>query len=117
MVDDEEAVLYVARAALELAGYRVLTVANGAEAVGLARRQDGELSLMLLDVAMPIMGGIEAIPLIRQANPDLPIAVMTGLGDQTTQQRIRALDIVIIEKPFRADQLIARVETLLQARR
>jgi CheY-like chemotaxis protein len=77
VVDDEEAVLYVARGALELAGYRVLTATNGVEAAELARRDDGALSLMLLDLATPVMGGIEAI---RQTTPDLPIAVMTGLA-------------------------------------
>jgi CheY-like chemotaxis protein len=117
VVDDEEAVLQVARAMLELAGYRVLTAANGAEAVELACQEGGAVSLMLLDVAMPVMGGIEAIPLIRQASPALVIAVMTGLGDQTTLDRVSALGIELIEKPFRADQLAARVGTLLQARR
>ena len=117
IVDDEEAVLGVTRNALELDGYEVLTASNGIEAVELARGHHGVLALMLLDLSMPLMGGIEAIPLIRAAAPDLPILIMTGLGERETRHRLAGLGVEVIQKPFRADQLADRVGALLATSR
>ncbi|HEU4588344.1 MAG TPA: response regulator [Gemmatimonadales bacterium] len=114
-MDDEEFVRVVAQRALELAGYNVVTAATGAEAAELEQRRGRELDLMLIDLAMPVMGGTEAIARIRADRPDLPMAVMTGFGDDATLERAARLGVEVIEKPFRADQLADRVESILRA--
>jgi CheY-like chemotaxis protein len=63
---------------------------------------------------MPVMGGTEAIARIRQDRPELPLAVMTGFGDDATLERVARLGVEVIEKPFRADQLADRVAAILR---
>jgi len=115
VVEDEEGVRLVVQVALERAGYRVTTAANGQEASRLLAA--GEFALVLTDVLMPDKDGIEVINELRQQHPDLPIIAMSGGGrlprDGYLTVALRLGAHAILQKPFTIDELVAVVGRLL----
>jgi len=116
IADDEPDVRALARYALEADGYDVTTVNDGLEAVERARAES--FTLLLTDLKMPRMGGLESFETIRAFDPDIIGVVMTGFG--TMKMAIEALklgfdDFVI--KPFSPTELAKSVgRSMAQAR-
>ncbi len=115
VVEDEEGVRTVVRAALEQVGYRVTTATNGIEATRLL--EDGGYELVLTDVLMPDKDGIEVISDLRRECPELPIIAMSGGGRLPRDGYLaiaRHLGAhAILQKPFTVDELLATVDRLL----
>lgn len=115
VVDDERTSRVLARAALDQAGYRVLEAADGSEALGLYDRQAANRAapdLVVTDLAMPVMGGLELIEQLRRAYGPTPIVVITG----TVSIPVLPADVQILPKPFSAHDLIAAVQAALPQR-
>lgn len=96
-------------------GYEVLTASSASDALKLAR--DRPPSLVVLDVMMPEMDGFEACRRLRQADPSLPVLLLTARdapADQVAGLDIGADDYVT--KPFTFEVLAARVRALLRRR-
>ncbi|HZR98743.1 MAG TPA: response regulator [Chloroflexota bacterium] len=117
VVEDDEGIAELLQMLLEGAGYRTERAADGAS--GLARVQAGGLDLVLLDLMLPGLDGLELCRRVRAQNQDvfLPIIMMTALV--TEQQRLDGFaagadDYVL--KPFSPDELLARVQVWLRAR-
>jgi len=87
VVDDTAVVRIVLRMQLTILGYRVLEARNGAEAVELGRRERPDLILM--DIGMPVLDGLEAARLLRDApeTKDIPIVALTAFSDPDTYAR------------------------------
>jgi CheY-like chemotaxis protein len=109
----------IATAMLESAGHHVTVVATGAEAIRAV--QEGEFDLVLMDIQMPEMDGLEATRHIRAMAPpkrDLPIVALTA---NVFQQQIDAFMAAGMNrhlgKPVRRDELLALVESCLQGER
>jgi DNA-binding NtrC family response regulator len=115
VVEDEEGVRKVVQAALERVGYRVTTAANGIEASRLLA--GGKFALVLTDVIMPDMDGIEVIGELRQKHPEMPIIAMSGGGRLPREGYLRLAQHLgaheILQKPFTIDQLVSPVGRLL----
>jgi PAS domain S-box-containing protein len=115
IVDDEVGIRSLIQASLEDLGYTVLTAENGAQAVELFMRSADEISMVLLDVVMPSMDGGEAAATIHAHNPDVPILIMSGLGDQDALQRFGHVRIAgFVPKPFAPEQLAQAVAVARQ---
>ncbi|MFN0122149.1 MAG: MASE3 domain-containing protein [Blastocatellia bacterium] len=110
VVDDEEAIREMTRAALEAYGYSVLSATNGAEALDLYARRGDEVRLVLTDMMMPVMDGPAMIRALREIDPDLPIVGCSGLTEEGKAAEARELGVgVIIAKPCGADTLLKTV--------
>jgi phosphoserine phosphatase RsbU/P len=115
VVDDEPAFLYQTQECLEKRGYEVVAVRNGKDALALADRQS--FDLILLDIIMPGLNGVEVTKILRR-NPrtkDIPVIVistMTEYKDRVEFFRIGANDYM--PKPIDSGELIARVDLQLQ---
>jgi signal transduction histidine kinase len=112
LVDDQDAVRAVTRAHLEAAGYRVLEASCGAEALTLAVEND--IELLVSDVAMPGMSGLELSRSIRKRSEALPILLISGYSDAD----IAAGDALpqgarFLSKPFTAERLRSEVAQAL----
>jgi len=109
IVDDEKNYLLVLSAVLEDEGYEVLTALNGPEALEIQKRSD--LDLILTDMKMPGMSGIELLESVKAIDPDLPVIMMTAHG--TVDKAVEAMQkgaYSYILKPFDNDRLIIFVK-------
>jgi PAS domain S-box-containing protein len=116
VVDDEEIVLRLASAVLGANGYRVLRAVNGAEAVDVFQQHQGEIALVLLDMAMPVMGGEEALARLKKIRADVPVIVSTGYDEGEARRRFRDENIrEFLQKPYTARQLVERIRAAMEA--
>ncbi len=113
MVDDDRAVRDSLRRSLEFNGYDVATATDGAEALaGIAKAAP---DVVVMDVMMPRLDGIEATRALRAAGNDLPILVLTArdsVGDRVEGLDAGADDY--LTKPFALEELLARLRALLR---
>ena len=114
VAEDDEMVRELNRRILEEAGYRVLTAADGREAVEIFRSHAGEISLALLDVVMPKLGGFEVNNRIRAINPSVPVLFCSGYSSEAIRvQFIRDKSVQVIRKPHSPHVLLERVREAL----
>src|SRR5207253_10877477 len=95
-------------------GYRVIEAGSGGAALESLEREGGRIELLIADVAMPGMNGIELAHAARLVRPDLPILFVTGFGGPDLPSDEFGPDQVL-RKPFRGAELAARVAGLLEA--
>jgi two-component system KDP operon response regulator KdpE len=113
VVEDEPKVLRALGVALEAHGYEVIATATGEQAV--ARAADRRPDLILLDLGLPGVGGLEVIRRVRAFLAATPIIVVSAQGDEET--KVTALDLGAddyVEKPFALPELLARVRVGLR---
>ena len=113
IAEDEPTVREAARRLLQRAGLRVITACDGAEALGILRG-DLQVDVLMTDVVMPTMGGIELIERASQLRPGLRVIVVSGHADMSRLDP-RTLGDVVLEKPFSADSLIRAVRSVVDS--
>ena len=114
LVEDEEMVRDLARTILEENGYTVLIASNGEEALGIVDRNAGPIHLLLTDVVMPRMGGVDLARSIALRKKELKVLYMTGYADiEVFHDGGIDLDCRILRKPFRVDVLLRKVGEVL----
>ena len=118
VVDDDKAVRESLRRSLEFNGYEVALAADGAEALAVLASSGaagGHTDLVVMDVMMPRLDGIETTKALRTAGNDVPILVLTArdaVGDRVEGLDAGADDY--LTKPFALDELLARLRALLR---
>jgi two-component system OmpR family response regulator len=115
VADDEPNIREVISFALERAGYSVATARNGSEALQQLRR--GPVDLIVLDIGMPEMDGLEVCRQIRKSS-DVPILFLSARDEEI--DRVLGLEIGgddYVTKPFSARELVARVNVILKRAR
>jgi CheY-like chemotaxis protein len=110
LVDDDSAVREVTASILRELGYVVLELCSGGAALDLLERRT-TIDLVLLDLAMPGMNGMEVARQVRSRFPALPILFITGYADKAVLQDIG--EAKIIKKPFVGDELANKVHAAL----
>lgn len=118
VVDDEAGVCELARDCLEAAGYKVLEARDGDEALRIAEGQTEPIHLLLTDVMMPRLNGVELAGRLTRHRPDTKVLYMSGfalVGAQTEQLIGPGLQPgdPILPKPFSAEALTRKVREVL----
>ncbi len=114
VVEDDEAVRFVAHSMLQRAGCRVLLAANPAEAQEIFRRVDGQVDALLSDIVMPGAFGPELYATLAAGNPALRVVYMSAYSDRTDFEFAElAADAAFLQKPFTADALLERLQQVL----
>lgn len=115
IADDEEAVRDVAQSISEEHGFTVLTAGDGRQAVEIFHQHSGEIKLVLLDLTMPVMSGVEAFEKIHGMRPDIPIILSSGFSKQELTGRFLGKGpAAFIQKPYSATELVTKFRHVLQ---
>ena len=118
LVDDEANIVAATRRMLEQHGYKVLMAKHGREALTIFTRNDHPIDLVVTDIMMPGMDGIELIQALRGINPHVKIIAASGLGRDLAGglrgKEMKALSIrTFLAKPYTAEKLLTALHGLL----
>ena len=114
IVDDDEGVRTVAAAIVEELGYKVLSAGTGKDALQILA-DDPRVDLLLTDIVMPEMTGVELARQVRALRPELPILFASGYADVKTFGEELETETVL-KKPFRIAEVAARIREVLEAK-
>ena len=115
VVDDEESVLRLFGTFFESRGYQTRVAHNGLEALTIVKSEP--LGAVFLDLKMPEMDGVEALRLIREIDPDLPVVVVSGFATEDLARKVlKAGAFDFVAKPVVLSHLGKIVEQLEEVR-
>jgi PAS domain S-box-containing protein len=116
VVEDQESVRELAARLLKRLGYQVLQAGDGGEALGLAEKWKGRISLLITDMVMPGLSGPALAKRMRERRPALPVIYMSGYSDEMVAGRGRLETAgYFLQKPFRLDEFAETVREALRA--
>ncbi|MEJ2210564.1 MAG: response regulator [Anaerolineae bacterium] len=116
IVEDEAAVMHLARQILEEQGYRVLSAGAGPQALRLSQAYEEHIDLLLTDVIMPQMTGRKLAEQLQALRPGLKVLYMSGYSDDAlAHHEFTEPDPGFLAKPFSMDGLIQKVRAVLDA--
>jgi DNA-binding NtrC family response regulator len=114
LVEDESAVREITRQVLEHAGYEVMECSGPQDALRLAAAHPGRIGLLLSDVVMPGMNGLDLARRVQQIQPQLTTVFMSGYAEGAVLQKAaRNPRCTYIQKPFTVDLLLTSVARAL----
>jgi CheY-like chemotaxis protein len=114
IVEDNDNLRNLLQRTLEGVGFSVFSAADGAEALRLYQQHDGTIDLMVSDIVMPRLNGLELSERIRAAHPETKFLFITGFADDFPKLRdLIKIGATILEKPFLPSELLRRVEDML----
>jgi two-component system cell cycle sensor histidine kinase/response regulator CckA len=116
LVDDEQMLRRLLSRMLLEAGFTVVDAENGHRALEIARALDGSLGLVVTDIHMPAMSGLEFASQLRSLHPDVPILFISGRDLPGTVDPVVPWDGDILRKPFRAEAFLDAVARSLARR-
>ena len=115
ITDDSKMLRRKLRADLEELGCEVIESTNGKDAVMLFLKD--EFDGVILDIVMPEVGGIEALQLMKEAKPEIPIVMLSSSGTpQKLMQTLKMGALDFIQKPYMKDQIIKVIEAVRRER-
>lgn len=114
LVEDEPVVREITARVLESAGYRVLESTGAKHALGLADAHCGEIDVLLTDIVMPGMTGVDLAERLRQLQPSMVTVFMSGYAESDIRKGL-AGSAVHIQKPFTVNFLLSRIAEALSA--
>ena len=113
--DDSRLLRKKLREELEKLNCEVTEAANGKEAI--MKDLEDEPDGVILDIVMPEVGGIEALQVIREVSPDVPIVMLSSAGTpQKLMQTLKMGAIDFIQKPYTREQIVKAVEAIRRAK-
>ncbi len=113
LAEDDEAMRAFLARALEKAGYEVVSYNNGADA--LDRLKQEPFTLLLTDIVMPRMDGIELARRASTLDPDIKIMFITGFAAVTLNSETQPKDSRVLSKPFHLRDLVREIDKLLES--
>jgi PAS domain S-box-containing protein len=116
LVEDDPSVRSVLKEYLEDQGYSVLTADDGEQGLELARRSDTLVDLVLSDVVMPKMNGVELARILRSETPDIKVLLISGHTrdrKRVVEESLTSSSCSFLQKPFTPETLARRIRELL----
>lgn len=115
VVEDEPGIRELVRDVLQMAGYEVLTAPNGEEALRKAESYGKPIRLVLTDLIMPGVDGLELSRRLKALQPDIKVILMSGYGeDRIDEVGGLQADMAVLEKPFTTPTLLSKVRSMLE---
>jgi CheY-like chemotaxis protein len=115
VVEDEPTMLRLVQEALEKAGHKVITAANGAAGLKSFQTNSAEIKLVITDLMMPKLNGVEMARMIRKESTSVPILFISGYADDLVfEDEVMRGPTMFMPKPFRQDTLVDEVAAILE---
>ena len=116
LADDEELVRSLGERILSKTGYRILTACNGREALEIYQQKKDEITLVILDLIMPVMDGKQCLDEILKVNPQAKVLVASGYSpDGATKESLDGRAKGLVKKPYDIKQLVQSVREALDS--
>ncbi|MDZ4859092.1 MAG: PAS domain S-box protein [Candidatus Hydrogenedentes bacterium] len=115
VVDDEQLLRAVLQDILEMSGYDVIQASTGEEAIEVYQSRGKDISLVIMDVVMPGMGGARALDELWKINPDLRCVVSSGFGGEAINENHHSQFLRFVPKPFSTTNVTSAIHDLLHA--
>ena len=117
VVDDEQMMRELMAKALRNRGYRVLEAADGSEALQLLEDTPETINMLVTDVIMPRITGIELARRMRETRPDVTVLLVSGFSEEMfTGEVAKSQNLPLLKKPFRTNVFIDKVSEILAGR-
>jgi DNA-binding response OmpR family regulator len=114
VVDDEESVRTIAQRSLERQGFHVITAQDGFEGIDLFKKHMDEITLVLLDMTMPLMDGQDVLLEMRKLQSNVRVLLSSGYSEQEATGHFTGMALAgFIQKPYRVQDLLAKVKSVL----
>lgn len=115
IIDDEEMILKTTQGVLRSSGFETIGVNNGEEAIALFKQEHAAISVVLLDMMMPGMGGDEVLRYLRVIRRDIPVIVTSGYTEEQVMRYFSGRRVsAFLQKPYRSEALIEVVGRVVQ---
>ena len=116
VVDDEESIVQITRTILEKHGYRVVTAADGTDALAVFAMQMSEIKVVLADVMMPFMDGVALARALRHMSPHIPVIACSGQWDEAREAKLKQNGVkIFLRKPYNREKLLTALREVLDA--
>ncbi len=116
VIDDEEAISSAIKAFLEIAGFNVQAYSNPSDALAVFSQKSKMFDIIITDMTMPGMTGVELACKIKQLRPDIPIILNTGYADEEVRAVAETAGIdCFLSKPLRFNVLLQQVKKVLNS--
>lgn len=117
LVDDEEMIRDVGRSMLESLGYKVITASNGKEAVDIYKDKGNEVALVIMDLVMPVMDGLDAFRELKKINPSVKVIVSSGYSANRIDLLRNEGVAGFVGKPYRLGEMAEIVRKVIDEKR
>ena len=116
VVDDETAIRRFAVRVLEREGYAVVEARDGMEALEQIKQAGTSVEVVVSDIVMPRLNGVELMQVLSVSHPDLPVILMSGYATGALAELGIAAPCAILSKPFQSEQLLEEVRRCIGLR-
>ena len=114
MVEDDGEVRHFGRMILKRSGYHILEAANGEEALQIAKKHSGDIHLLLTDVVLPGINGMEVSERLKEVRPLVKALFVSGYtADVIARRGVLNPGVSLLHKPFTPDDLASKVREVL----
>jgi DNA-binding response OmpR family regulator len=113
VADDDVLIRNVVTILLQRQGYLVLSASDGQEGLELSRKYPGTIDLVITDVGMPRLNGMDLVTHLQEERPGIKILVMSG--EESNEIASKNANLPFLPKPFDGETLLSRVHALLDA--
>lgn len=116
LVEDEDTLRTMMCQTMQRSGYTVLEARNAGEALLICEQSQQPIQLMVTDIVLPMMSGLQLAKRLKELHPELAVLYMSGYTDEL-QKNSEAIGPAFLQKPFTADALTRKVRDLLDLHR
>ena len=114
IIDDNEEILTSLKSFLSKKDYEVVSASNGLDALKLIEAATDEFDLVITDLVMPNISGVAITAIIKKQNSKMPVIAITGFGEQPEALAKEVHADIVMEKPFKLDELESNILSLLK---
>ena len=114
VIDDEEAIRLMLSKTLKYVGYDVLNASTGKEGIDLYKKEQKQISAVILDVILPEMDGVLIYKALKEINPNVPILISSGFASNKQTIELKEMGVDgFLKKPYRQSELVAAVNRVV----